>query len=115
MVVSPQRLTRWPSYVRDRHAAITYTTPRDAPLRRHGADKPTSGVTATKGTWRRRPQRRAEGRGHPNGRGRDLAIRVVGLDPQDPRRNYDVRHTHLNGSAVTLSEVHSTQWCSQPN
>ncbi|PBA00806.1 hypothetical protein CKJ66_15895 [Mycobacterium avium] len=31
MVVSPQRLTRWPSYVRDRHAAITYTTPRDAP------------------------------------------------------------------------------------
>lgn len=84
-------------------------------LRRHGADKPTSGVTATKGTWRRRPQRRAEGRGHPNGRGRDLAIRVVGLDPQDPRRNYDVRHTHLNGSAVTLSEVHSTQWCSQPN
>ncbi|MBZ4513145.1 IS256 family transposase, partial [Mycobacterium avium subsp. hominissuis] len=24
-------LTRWPSYVRDRHAAITYTTPRDAP------------------------------------------------------------------------------------
>ncbi|MBZ4513273.1 hypothetical protein GBO22_24265, partial [Mycobacterium avium subsp. hominissuis] len=23
--------TRWPSYVRDRHAAITYTTPRDAP------------------------------------------------------------------------------------
>ena len=35
MVVSPQRLTRWPSYVRDRHAAITYTTPRDAPLRSH--------------------------------------------------------------------------------
>ncbi|BCO68775.1 hypothetical protein MINTM007_33860 [Mycobacterium intracellulare] len=34
MVVSPQRLTRWPSYVRDRHAAITYTTPRDAPLAR---------------------------------------------------------------------------------
>ncbi len=32
MVVSPQRLTRWPSYVRDRHAAITYTTPRDAPF-----------------------------------------------------------------------------------
>ncbi len=32
MVVSPQRLTRWPSYVRDRHAAITYTTPRDAPI-----------------------------------------------------------------------------------
>ncbi|PBA86203.1 hypothetical protein CKJ71_12630 [Mycobacterium avium] len=37
MVVSPQRLTRWPSYVRDRHAAITYTTPRDAPVvRRSG-------------------------------------------------------------------------------
>ncbi|PAZ99973.1 hypothetical protein CKJ74_17775 [Mycobacterium avium] len=34
MVVSPQRLTRWPSYVRDRHAAITYTTPRDAPSNR---------------------------------------------------------------------------------
>ncbi|MBZ4510759.1 hypothetical protein GBO22_11035, partial [Mycobacterium avium subsp. hominissuis] len=34
-------LTRWPSYVRDRHAAITYTTPRDAPLDRgfdDGAD-----------------------------------------------------------------------------
>ncbi|TXA42991.1 hypothetical protein DKM27_03495 [Mycobacterium tuberculosis variant bovis] len=31
MVVSPQRLTRWPSYVRDRHAAITYTTPGTLP------------------------------------------------------------------------------------
>ncbi|PBA48152.1 hypothetical protein CKJ62_01475 [Mycobacterium avium] len=37
MVVSPQRLTRWPSYVRDRHAAITYTTPRDAPRHAEGA------------------------------------------------------------------------------
>ncbi|TXA40060.1 hypothetical protein DKM27_20900 [Mycobacterium tuberculosis variant bovis] len=38
MVVSPQRLTRWPSYVRDRHAAITYTTPRDAPRDRPPQD-----------------------------------------------------------------------------
>ncbi|PBA35698.1 hypothetical protein CKJ64_15425 [Mycobacterium avium] len=52
MVVSPQRLTRWPSYVRDRHAAITYTTPRDAPrpTRRHetsNRDPPTSLTPST--------------------------------------------------------------------
>ncbi|PBA67786.1 hypothetical protein CKJ55_01905 [Mycobacterium avium] len=40
MVVSPQRLTRWPSYVRDRHAAITYTTPRDAPFETGGRQYP---------------------------------------------------------------------------
>ncbi|WP_423296359.1 TOTE conflict system archaeo-eukaryotic primase domain-containing protein [Mycobacterium avium] len=63
MVVSPQRLTRWPSYVRDRHAAITYTTPRDAPFRcrtdvyalrwENRRDGRSGWMPAIKGSWRK--------------------------------------------------------------
>ncbi|PBA70775.1 hypothetical protein CKJ76_15965 [Mycobacterium avium] len=64
MVVSPQRLTRWPSYVRDRHAAITYTTPRDAPLVWcSAADAGRSGATGADGSASGRKRReRSEAR-----------------------------------------------------